>query len=196
MTCDESKTKLVALFDGEATEEDEALVSAHVSTCSECQIFREAMIEIGQEFAAVAVPLLPAAIGRELIGEVTADRVRTKPSGPGGSGGSRPRRANLRRLACVGGLIGFLFLALSGLLCLTLAREVAVLRSDLEVAKRDAALVRMEKQVEEAEERRQKERKEQKAISARHFRTAELMRQSDRSYSPRTSLFRREGDNI
>lgn len=196
ISCDEFQRRIAALLDNEGTEEDELLTSMHLEGCAECRAFQEDVVSIRRAFRAITFPTLPAAMRQEVMREAAADSLGGKTPRPEKNVRRGPTRGKFRRLAWAGILIGLSLLALSGLLCLTLAREVAVLRSELEVAKRDAALARMEKQVEEAEERRQKERKEQKAISARHFRTAELMRQSDRSYSPRTSLFRGEGDNI
>ena len=46
ISCDECQKKMVALFDNEGSEGDDALMSTHLKDCPECRAFREDMVRI------------------------------------------------------------------------------------------------------------------------------------------------------
>jgi len=196
ISCDECQEKIVAFLDNESTEEDEALISAHLKDCPQCRAFQRDLIRMGQEFGAIAFPSLPAALGQEVMREAVSDHVPSKKShaGKGESGQPWPRK--FRRLAWASGLIGLSLILLSCLIYLNYlngAREVAHLRSELQIAERDVALFRAEKQLREVQERQEKE---QKAITALYLRMGELEQRFDRAYSPRTAFLPTERGSL
>jgi len=190
ISCDECQKKIVAFFDNEGSEGDEALISAHLKDCSDCRAFHEDMVKMRQEFVSVPVPSPPAAMAQELMRQTAPDSVRGKTSRPEKRLSREPWRRRFRRLAWASAAVGLCLLALSCLRWSSLAREVADLRHDLEVAERDFALFREQKELKEAQER------QEKAISALHFRMGELMERFDRIPLPRTAFLPMEGRSL
>jgi len=135
ISCGECQKRIVAVFDSECSEGDEELISMHLKGCPECRAFQEEMVRIGQEFVSIPVASLPAAVGQELLREVSADGLQGKSSHPKGRGSRQPWPLGLRRLAWAGGIVGLALIVLSCLACFILAKEVVDLRRELRVAR-------------------------------------------------------------
>jgi hypothetical protein len=190
ISCDECQKKMVALFDNEGSEGHDALMSTHLKDCPECRAFRDDMVEIRRAFVSAPVPSPPAAMAQEVMSQTAAERPQTGTSHPKKTGRYQPWRRRFLRLAWASALMGLSSIVLSRLIYLNGAREVAHLRSELQVAQRDLAMFRAEKQLREVEETQEKE---QRAITALYLRMGELERRLDRDYSPRTAFLPTEG---
>ena len=181
ISCDEYQKKIVALLDNEGSEEDERLLSAHLIDCPECRAFYEEMVSTRQMFSIATATKATVTIGQDFMRTVEADALRIKKL----SGKKHVRSSalfwdKLPRLAWAGGLVAALLIISSWLICYAMAREVADLKGQLQVAQQHLAVARAEKQLEEDRQR------EQKAITALYLRMAELEERVERFSSPRT----------
>ena len=165
-------------------------MSTHLKDCPECRAFREDMVRIRRAFVSAPAPSPPAAMAQEVMSQTAADHPQTGTSRPKKNGRCQPWRGRFLRLAWASGFIGLSLIVLSRHIYLNRAREVAHLRSELQVAQRDLAIFRAEKQLSEVQERQEKE---QRAITALYLRMGELERRLDRDYSPRTAFLPTEG---
>ncbi len=193
ISCDECQKKIVASFDNEGSEGDEALLSGHLKDCSDCRAFHEDMVKLRQEFVSVPVPSPPTAMAQEVMRQTAPDSVRGKTSRPEKRLSREPWRPRFRRLAWASGLAVLAVVALSSLVCLTMSKKVQALTQELQIAQRDVAFFRAEKRLSELQERQEKE---QKAITALYLQMGELEQRFDQVYSPRTAFLPTEGAGL
>jgi len=179
ISCDKCQQKIVAVFDNEASEEDEVLISDHIKNCPDCQAFRAEIVKIRQALVSAAVP----SVSLELQYKHMQDDVA---SGMNNKGPDFRERANyehmavrFRRLVWAGGLAASFLIIVSWLACFILARRVFDLKQELQVAKQDLAVANVEKQLAEAQERQEKN------TLALYLRMQELEERLDRGQSGR-----------
>jgi anti-sigma factor RsiW len=156
ISCDECQLKIAAVFDNEAGEGDESLISAHVEDCPDCQAFRAEIVRIRQALVSVAVPAVSLKLQYERMqGVGTASR---KNELPGFTETANYERlaVRFRRLAWAGGLAASFLIVVSWLACFVLAGRVHDLKQKLQIAQQDLAVVNVEKQLAEAQERQEK----------------------------------------
>ena len=67
ISCDECQKKIAAVFDNEACERDESLISDHVEHCPECQAFRAHLIKIRQALVSAPVPPVSLELPQECM---------------------------------------------------------------------------------------------------------------------------------
>jgi len=180
ISCDEYQKKMVAVLDNEGSEADERLLSVHLKDCHECRAFYDEMVSTRQLFSFAAAKKAAVTIGQDFMLTVEADALRSKKlSGKKDIRSRAPFWDKLPRVVWVGGLAAALLVIVSWLACYyALAREVSDLRGQLQDAQQDLAMVREEKQLDEAQE------KQQEAISKLHVRVRELEGQVQRRISP------------
>ncbi|MHC4557893.1 MAG: hypothetical protein ACYS80_11390 [Planctomycetota bacterium] len=111
-----------------------------------------------------------------------ADSLRSTSLRSGKNVNRQPLLLRFPRLTWAASLAGVFLIVVSWIVCFNLARKVKVLRQELQIARRDIAVVQAEKKLKEDQER------QQKAISALYFRMAELEEQVNRFSSPRTTF--------
>jgi len=179
ISCDECQKKIVALFDREGGEGDEALVSQHLRDCPRCRTFQEEMVRIREEFVSLPTVTLPAEAEEELMREAAADLARSKTSSRGKGARSEPRPRKFRRLAWASGLALLSVIVASLLVCVNFSKKVEAVRHDLQIARRDVAVLRAEKELKQAQEKRDT------AVSSLHFRIQQLEKRVERFSSPR-----------
>ena len=183
ISCDDCQRKLVAILDNEGSRDDEELTNAHLRDCSACRAFRDDMVRIRQQFAAIAVPSLPAAVEQELMQVAQSDSPRRENRRRNKEPERQPLLLRFPRLVWASGLAALFLIAASWLVSFSLAQKVEALKQELETSRRDIALAREKQQLEEAQER------QQKAISALYFRMQELEQRIERSGPPRPASF-------
>lgn len=179
ISCDECRQKIVAVFDNEAAEGDENLISAHIEDCPECQAFRAEIVKIRQALVSAAVPAVSLELQYERMhGIEIADMKNKKPD-------FREREnyehlaVRFRRLAWAGGLAASFLIVVSWLACIVLAGRVNDLKQQLQKAQQDLAVTDVEKQLAEAQERQEKN------TLALYLRMQELEEKLDRGQSGR-----------
>lgn len=183
ISCDECQAKMVALFDSEGTEDDEALISVHLKECSECRVFREDMVRIRQEFASAGVPRPPAAIEQKVMRWVAVEGSQGKTSRLGKALAPEPRRRGFLRLAWVGGAVAVCVVAVLAVACMILSEKVEALRHKLEIARGELALARAQRDLRQTQEVQTEERT---AISTLDVRIEQLEQRFERFSSPNT----------
>lgn len=183
ISCDECQEKMVALFDGEGTEGDEALISVHLKECPECRVFREDMVRIRQEFASAGAPSPPAAIEQKVMHWVAAEGPQGKTSRFGKALAPEPWRRRFLRLAWVGGAAAVAVVAVLAAICLILSEKVGALSHKLEIARGELALARAQQDLRQTQEVQTEERT---AISTLDVRIEELEQRFERFSSPNT----------
>ena len=80
ISCDECQQKIAAVFDNEANEGDENLISAHIEDCPECQSFRAEIVRIRQALVSAAVPAVSLEFQHERMQEIVAAGKKNKKS--------------------------------------------------------------------------------------------------------------------
>ena len=179
ISCDECQQKIAAVFDNEAAEGDENLISAHIENCPECQAFRAEIVKIRQALVSAAVPAVSLEFQHERMqGAGTAGMKNKKPGFREIANYERPA-VRFRRLAWAGGLAASFLIVVSWLACFVLAGRIHDLKQQLQVAQHDLAVVNVEKQLVEAQER------QEKTTLALYLRMQELEERFDRGQSGR-----------
>ncbi len=175
ISCDDYQSKIVAVLDGESSEEVEKLLFAHLAECAECRTFHAEAIRTRHFFSIATAIKPPAKIGRQFMRTVEADaqRGQNRP-GPTRTRGQTGFKAESRRLLMAGGLAAAVLLVVSWLACYAMSRKVMELRSQLQGAQRDLAVARAQGQAAEDRDR------EQKAITALYLRMSELEQRVER----------------
>ena len=197
ISCDECQKKMTAVFDNEAGEVDESLISAHIEDCPECQAFRAHMVKIRQALVSAPVPAVSFELPQECMRAVEANSDKSREPGFEERADYGRLVVRLRRLAWVGGLAASFLVVVSWLACLLLAGRVLDLKHKLQAAQQDLVLAEQDVAVARAEGQSEKDRvREQKAITALYLRMAELERRVDRSDSPRSAFFPAERNGI
>jgi anti-sigma factor RsiW len=156
ISCDECQQKIAAVFDNEASEGDENLISAHIEDCPECQEFRTEIIKIRQALASAAVPAVSLEFQHERMQGAGAAGMKNKQPGFRERTNYERLPVRLRRLAWAGGLAASFLIVVSLLACFTMAGKVNDLKQKLQIAQQDLAVVNVEKQLAEAQERQEK----------------------------------------
>ena len=156
ISCDECQQKITAVFDNEANEGDEALISAHIEDCPECQDFRAEIVRIRQALVSTTVPSMSYELQYERMQEVGASGVKNKQPGSRERESYQRLTVRFRRLAWAGGLAASFLILVSLLACFVLAGRVHDLKQQLQTAQQDLSVVNMEKQLAEAQERQEK----------------------------------------
>ena len=156
ISCDECRQKIAAVFDNEANEGDESLISAHVEDCPECQEFRAELIKIRQALVSAAVPAVSLELQYERMQGVGAAGVKDKQPGSKERDSYQRMAMRFRRLAWAGGLAASFLIIVSWLACFVLADRVHDLKQQLQETQHDLAVANVEKQLEEARERQEK----------------------------------------
>lgn len=182
ISCDECQRKLVAILDNEGTGDDEKLISLHLRDCLQCRAFQEDIVKLRQRFVSIPVPGRSASVQQEVMQVAQADSLRKENRGQDKEPEHKPLLLRFPRLAWVGVLAAVFLIAASWLVSFNLAQKVKVMKQELEICRRDIALVREKEQLKEAQER------EQKAIAALYFRMQELEKRFDRYSLPRTTF--------
>ena len=73
-SCDEYQTRIVALFDNEAGDEDLRLVAGHLQDCPECRAFYLDLVAIRRAGATAPMPSLSPGVRQAVLGRVKADQ--------------------------------------------------------------------------------------------------------------------------
>lgn len=179
ISCDECQQKIMAVFDNEAGEGDENLISAHIEDCPECQAFRAEIVKIRQALASNAVPAVLLEFQHERMQGVEAASIKNKGQGSTKRADYERLAVRFRRLAWAGGLAASFLIVVSCLVCFTMAGRVHDLKQQLQKAQHDLAVVNVEKQLAEARERQEKN------TLALYLRMQELEERFDRGQSGR-----------
>ena len=156
ISCDECQKKIAAVFDNEASEGDESLISAHIEDCSECQAFRAEIVKIRQALASAAVPAVSLEFQHERMQGAGAAGMKNKQPDFTEIANYERLVVRFRRLAWAGGLAASFLIIVSCLACFVLAGRVHDLKQKLQVAQQDLAVVNVEKQLAEAQDRQEK----------------------------------------
>lgn len=184
--CDEYQTRIVALCDNEAGDEELRLVAGHLHDCPACRAFYRDALAIRRAGTTAPVPSLsPGARQAVLDGIKAAGGGVTARAASASVGPTGPKRA--LHLGRVGAWVKnppyrWAALLVIGLLlttCLILGRTAKDLRAQLGLVQQQVAAIH--KQAKSAESQDQ----QQKAISALYFRMAELEERVNRSSSSR-----------
>ena len=179
ISCDECQQKIAAVFDNEANEGDEGLISAHIEDCPECQAFRAEIVKIRQALASNAVPAVSLELQYERMqGVETAGMKSKKPGFKERASYERPA-VRFQRLAWAGGLAASFLIVVSWLACFVLARRVHDLKQKLQIVQQDLSVAKVEKQLAETQER------QEKTTLALYLRMQELEERFDRGQSGR-----------
>jgi predicted anti-sigma-YlaC factor YlaD len=169
ISCDDYQTKIVAVLDGETSEEAEKLLFAHLSECAECRAFYAEAIRTRRLFS-IAMAMKPTVkIGRQFTRTVETDVQRGRNRlGPTSSRGQTGFKVRSRHFLMAGGLVAAILVVVSWLTCYAMSKEVMELRGRLQGTRQDLAAARVQGQAAEDRE------KEQKAITALYLRMSEL----------------------
>jgi anti-sigma factor RsiW len=160
-SCAEYQTRIVALFDNEAKDEDLRLVAGHLQDCPECRAFCLELVGIRRALASASSPSLSPAVRQGVLDSIKADQ----------SDRGEPRGGNCARFLHLGGLWRWAAVLVIGSLsitCVMLGRTAKDLRLKLGAAEQQVAAIQEQTKLAESQER------QQKAISALYFRMAEL----------------------
>ena len=179
ISCDECQQKIAAVFDNEANEGDEDLISAHIEDCPECQVFRAEIVKIRQALVSAAVPAVSLEFQHERMQGAGAAGMKKKEQGFTGIANYEHLALKFRRLAWAGGLAASFLIIVSCLACFVLAGRIHDLKQKLQVAQQDLAVVNVEKQLAEAQKRQEKNN------LALYLRMQELEERFDRDQSGR-----------
>jgi anti-sigma factor RsiW len=177
ISCDECQQKIAAVFDNEASEGDEGLISAHIEDCPECQEFRAEIVKIRQALASAAVPAVSLELQYERMQGVGAVGMKDKEPGFRERASYERLAVRFRRLAWSGGLAASFLIVVSCLACFILAGRVHDLKQKLQVAQQNLAVFNVEKQLAEAQER------QEKTTLALYLRMQELEKRFDKGQS-------------
>ncbi|MCX5643724.1 MAG: zf-HC2 domain-containing protein [Phycisphaerae bacterium] len=174
--CDEYQTRMVALFDNEAGDEDLRLVAGHLQDCPECRAFYLDLVTIRRAGATAPMPSLSPGVRQAVLGKIEADQAdRTGSRTIDWSG--MLRFGGLGRWAAVL-VIGSLLIT-----CFVLGRTAKDLRLKLGAAEQQVAASHEQAKLAESQER------QQKAISALYFRMAELEERVNRASPSQRASF-------
>ncbi|MBM4027901.1 MAG: hypothetical protein FJ280_21255 [Planctomycetes bacterium] len=174
--CNESQTRIVALFDNEAGDEDLRLTADHLHDCPACRAFCLDLVAIRRAGATAPLPTLSPAARQAVLDGIKAEQTAATGSRTQDRSGWL-RFGRLERWAALL-VIGSLLAA-----CLVLGRTGKDLQTRLGAAEQQVAAIHEQRQIAESQER------QQKAISALYFRMAELEDRVNRSSpSQRASL--------
>ncbi len=160
-SCDEYQTRMVALFDHEAKDDDLRLVAGHLQDCPECRAFCLELVGIRRTLASASLPSLSPAVRQEILNRTQADQ----------SDRGESRGRDYARFLAFGGLwrwAAILVIGSLSLVCFALGRTAKDLRLKLGAAEQQVAAIHEQAKLAESQER------QQKAISALYFRMAEL----------------------
>jgi len=197
ISCDECRKKMAAVFDNEASEADESVISAHLEDCPECRAFRAHIIKIRQALVSAPVPAVSFELPQECMRGVEANSEKSREPGSRKNADYERLVVKFQRLAWIGGLAASFLVVVSWLACFVLAGRVRDLRHELQAAQQDLVLAEQDAAVARTEGQSEKDRaREQKAITALYLRMAELERRIDRSDSPRPAYFPAERNGL
>lgn len=175
-SCDEYQTRMVALFDNEAKDEDLRLVAGHLQDCPECRAFCLELVGIRRALVSASPPSLSPAVRQGVLDSIKADQCNPRES----RGRDCARFLHLGRL---GRWAAVLVIGSLLITCFALGRTAKDLRLKLGAAEQQVAAIHEQAKLTESQER------QQKAISALYFRMAELEERVNRvSPSQRASF--------
>ena len=182
ISCDEYQRKIVAVLDHESSDEDEKLLSDHLTDCHECRAFYDEVIRTRQFFSIATAVKTTVTIGQKFMRTVVADAQQSKGRPCKSQTNNQTQsRKDFSRLFWVGRAAAAVMILVSWLACYLLANEVADLRGQLQDTKQRLAVAQAEMQVKEAQGN------QQKVISELHVRVKELEGHVQRGISPRTA---------
>jgi anti-sigma factor RsiW len=179
ISCDECQQKIAAVFDNEANEGHEDLISAHIEDCPDCHTFRAEIIKIRQALVSAPVPAVSLEFQHERMQGVEASAKENKEQDSTERANYERLAVRFRRLAWAGGLAASFLIIVSCLACFILAGRVHDLKQKLQIAQQDLAVFNVEKQLAEARERQEKN------TLALYLRMQELEERFDRGQSGR-----------
>ncbi len=189
-SCDEHQTRIVALFDHEAGDEELRLLAGHLQDCPACRAFYLDALAIRRAGMTAPVPGLSPGAKQAVLDEIkTVGCGLTAGAASASAGQTGPKRA--LHLGRVGAWVKnspyrwAAVLAIGSLLavCVVLGRTATDLRLKLGAAEQQVLAIQEQAKLTESQER------QQKAISALYFRMAELEERVNRvSPSQRASL--------
>ena len=171
-SCDEYQTRIVALFDNEAKDEDLRLVAGHLQDCPECRAFCLDLVAIRRAGATAPIPSLSPAARQKVLDSIKADQAAP-------TGSCAKDRFGLLRFGRLGRWAAVLVIGSLLITCFVLGRTAKHLRLKLGAAEQQVAAIHEQAKLAESQER------EQKAISALYFRMAELEERINRSSPPK-----------
>jgi len=174
-SCDKYQTRMVALFDNEAGDEDLRLVAGHLQDCPECRAFCLELVGIRRALASASTSSLSPAARQAVLNGVKADESDREQHAK--SGRRLWRIGRLGRWAAVL-VIGSLLMA-----CFVLGRTAKDLRLKLGAAEQQVSAIHEQAKLTESQER------QQKAISALYFRMAELEERVNRGSPSQRASF-------
>ncbi len=160
-SCDEYQTRIVALFDNEAKDEDLRLAAGHLQDCPECRAFYLDLVTIRRTGATAPTPSLSPAARQAVLDGIKADQAAFV-------GSCAKGRSGLHRLGWLGRWAAVLMIGSLLITCFVLGRTAKDLRFKLGAAEQQVAAIHEQAELAESQER------QQKAISALYFRMAEL----------------------
>jgi anti-sigma factor RsiW len=174
-SCDDYQTKIVAVLDGESSEETERLLFAHLAECAECRAFYAEAIRTRRLFS-IAMAMKPTMkIGRQFVRTLESDGQRGRNRrGPTSGRGQTGFKVGSHHFLIAGSLVAAILVIVSWLTCYAMSKEVAELRGQLQGTRQDLAVARAQGQAAEDRE------KEQKAVTALYLRMSELEQRVER----------------
>jgi anti-sigma factor RsiW len=175
-SCDEYQTRVVALFDNEAKDEDLRFAAGHLQDCPECRAFCLELASIRRALASASLPSLSPGVRQGVLDSIKADQSKPRES----QGRNCARFLQLGRL---GRWAAVLVIGLLSIACFALGRTAKDLRLKLGVAEQQVAAIHEQAKLTESQER------QQKAISALYFRMAELEGRVNRSSPSQRASF-------
>lgn len=172
-SCDEYQTRIVALFDNEAGDEDLRLAAGHLQDCPECRAFCLELVGIRRTLASASMPSLPPAARQAVLDNIKADQADHR----------EPCRLAGARLLRLWRWAAILVIGLLSIACFALGRTAKDLRIKLGAAEQQVAAIHEQAKLAESQERQQKD------ISALYFRMAELEERVNRGSPSRRASF-------
>jgi len=189
-SCDEYQTRMVALFDTEAGDENLRFVAGHLQDCPECRAFCLDLIGIRRALASASTPSLSPDVEQKVFDGIKAVGWGLTPRVPCASVGSTflTRSVHIGR---VGAWVknppyrwaAVLVIGLLSIACFALGRTAKDLRLKLGAAEQQVAAIHEKAKLAESQER------QQKAISALYFRMAELEERVNRASPSQRASF-------
>ncbi len=175
-SCDEYQTRIVALFDNEAGDEDLRRAAGHLQDCPRCRAFYLDLVAIRRAGTTAPAPSLSPAARQAVLDGIKADQAAFV-------GSCANDRSGLLRVGWARHWAAVLVIGSLLMTCVVLGRSAKDLRLKLGAAEQQVAAIQEQAKSAESQER------QEKAISALYFRMAELEERVNRASPSQRASF-------
>ena len=182
ISCNECQKKIASVFDNEASEGNESLISDHIQHCPNCQAFRGHMIKMRQALVSDPVPFVSLKFPQECMQGIVANGNKSKEPNSKEKASINHASDKFRSLVFVSGLAAAFLIITSLLACLLMVRKVVALNHELQVSQQNLSIAYAERQTEDERE------KQEKVYMALFLRMAELEDRFENSSQPRATF--------